>query len=140
MAPIRDAVPDKEVEGLWGERLRLAKDASWVDEKGKRHPDITRQDRAAEFVLRYRTPTPHPDAPECPPVAWPALMDADDLRPAVHALLQAHAAGELTPAALDFLAGVLLKLAKVIETADLAPQIRELQEHVAAMQGAGVKA
>lgn len=117
--PLRDVVPFEVEADLWRAHLELAEgDAS-----------------AREFILRHIGGTPHQACPDLPPIAWPTIMSVDDLPAALGAVLAAQGSGDLDGAALKFLVGLLVDIAKVFEVADLGPKLRKLEEHIASMGG-----
>lgn len=120
-SPLHKAIDDDAAASLWGAELALAEGGD-AD--------------ARRFILNHKQGRPIQAAPETPAIAWPSVMSADDLPAAVSALLGAHAEGVIDGAALEFLAGVLGSLAKIVEVGDLGPKLRKLEEYVASVGGA----
>ncbi len=121
-SPLHRAISDDEAVELW--RAELAR-AQGGDADARR------------FILQHKHGRPAQATPDLPSVAWPAIMGPDDLGAAVTALLAAHASGAVDAAGLRYLADVLATLAKVVEVADLAPQVRSLRDHVDRLGEAG---
>jgi len=114
-SPLHRAISDDEAVELWRAELALAQSGD-AD--------------ARRYVLAHKQGRPIQAVPDCGNVAWPEVMQAADLSAAVSALLGAHARGDLDAAALQFLSGVLMSLAKVIEVGDVAQRLRQIEEHI----------
>lgn len=124
-SPLHRAVTNERAEALWDERCRIAEDSEQPAE---------RRDQAAEFVLKYKNGTPASSVPDVPPLAWPEVLTVADLGIAVGSVLGAHRDGIIDGAGLNFLVDLLVKLARIYETVELAPQVRALQEQLAALK------
>jgi hypothetical protein len=77
---------------------------------------------------------PVPRQPDVPAVAWGKIESIADIRRAVAEVFALHEAAEINADGLNFLLGVLERAAKLFETIDIAPAVRELQEQLAAMR------
>lgn len=122
--PLHREITPERAEELWRERYVIATSS----------PDAERRDRAAEYILRYHTGAPHAQKPEVPAVPWGRIRTIEDVREALPEVFALHASGELDSAGLDFLLSCMERVCKILETIDLAPAVRELQEQLAAMR------
>jgi len=122
--PLRDVVTFEQEAELWRVHFQ---EAQQPGSDGR---------NAREFILRHVAGNPYQACPHVPPLRWPErVLTAADLVACVETVLTAHAQEQVDAAGLHFLVDLIAKLAKVFEVTDLAPKLRALEEHVAAMGG-----
>lgn len=124
--PLHRAISHERAEELWLERDQVARDPA----------DPERQDKAAEFILRHKTGTPAPAAPDVPAVPWGRIREIGDVRRGMEAVFALHEAGEIDGTGLDFLLRILERAAKLLETVDIAPVVAQLMEQMREWQQA----
>jgi hypothetical protein len=99
--------------------------------------DYSRIDAASEFILKAKTGSPPVAAPDIPPIVWEPIASTGDLLTAVNAMLGAHTAGLIDGSGLKFLTGIILDLARVFETVELAPEIKRIKERLDEREAVG---
>lgn len=118
--PLGRAVSEDDAERLWRIELELAE----TDAEARR------------FILTNRTGRPYQAAPDIPPIQWPTIASVADLAGMVHAVLGAQSAGQLDGSSFGWLLDRIESLARIFERVELAPQVRALQEQLAALKQA----
>lgn len=120
--PLRDVVTWEAERELWEQHKALAQQ------------DTEEGARAREFCLRHANGNPLPAAPDIAGLDWPTVRTVADLGVALDVVLTAHREDRIDATALGWLVDLLGKMVRVLESVELVPQVRALQEQLATIK------